>query len=176
MAVDTDNIEIGEGNLSLKFEGESTATDIGGCSGAVLDVSLKDLDVDVGQYIDPIDTFIIGRKISFEVTFKEDTMRNFVTAFGGDPADIDDNVGDETYSFPANGVETTKYALLVYAVPRVREKTKFKTVSLWRVKATGGLKYVFDKEKIVAYKVTFKAYADATHSGSPGQLVREKLT
>jgi hypothetical protein len=175
MAVDTDNIEIGEGNLVLQFEGEGSATDVGGCSDAELEIKTKSLDVEVGQYIDPVDTFDISRDISFSVILKEDTMRNFVTAMGGDPADITDNTGDETYEFPSNSVITSKFAELTYTVARVRNKLKYREITLYRCKAKGGIKYSFKKDKEVQYKVMFQAYADDAHSGSPGKFKKDKL-
>jgi hypothetical protein len=174
MAVDTNNIEIGEGNLTLQFEGEDEATDVGGCIGAELEVKTKDLDISVGQYIDPVDTFDISREITFGVTLKEDTLRNFVTAMGGDPADITDGE-TEIYSFPANSVITAKFAELIYTVARVRDKTKFRKVTLYKVKAKGGVKYSFNKDKEVQYKAMFTAYADSVHDGKPGKIERDKL-
>lgn len=175
MAVNTDNIEIGEGNMSLQFEGEDVATDVGGCADAVLDVSIKDLDVEVGQFIDPVDNFIVGRAIKFEVVLKEDTLRNFVIASGGDPADITDSSEFEIYSFPANSVAVSKFAELIYTVARVRDKTKYRKVTLYKVKSVGGIKYAYKKDKEVFYKATFKAFADSVHSGKPGEIQRDKL-
>lgn len=175
MAVDTNNIELGEGDCTIQFEGENDATDIGGCSGAELEIKLKDLDVEVGQFIDPVDTFNISREMTFKITMKEDTMRNFVTALGGDPADIDNSNDQEAYEFPANSVQTSKFAELVYTVARVRDKTKFRVVTLYRVKSKGGIKYSFNKDKEVMYTVTFQAYADPNHDGSPGKFVKDNL-
>lgn len=175
MAVNLDNFEIGEGNLKLQYEGEDVATDVGGCMDAVLDISIKDLDVEVGQYIDPVDNFIIGRSIKFEIVLKEDTLRNFVIGAGGDPADITDSTDFEIYSFPANSVAVSKFAELIYTVARVRDKTKYRKVTLYKVKSVGGIKYAYKKDKEVFYKVTFKAFADPVHSGKPGELQRDKL-
>jgi len=175
MAVNTENIEIGEGNLTLKFEGEAAAVDVGGCIDAELDIKIKDLDVEVGQYIDPIDSFDVSREITFDITLKEDTMRNFVTALGGDPADITDDVDKETYDLPGNSVNISKFAELIYTVPRVRNKAKVRQITLYKVKSKGGIKYSFKKDKEVQYKVSFKAYADSTHDGKPGKILKEKL-
>lgn len=174
-SVNPNNFEIGEGDLSLKFEAEGSATDVGGCSGASLVIKPKHLDVDVGQFIDPVDSFIIGREITFSVDLKEDTMRNFVTAIGGDPADISSGVNDESYQIPANSVVTSAFAELIYTVPRVRNKLKLKTIKLFRVKAKDGITYSFNKEKEISYKVTFMAYADPDNDGSPGVITKDNL-
>lgn len=176
MSVNTNNIEIGEGDLTLQFEGEDEATDVGGCIDAELEVKTKDLDVEVGQYIDPVDTFDISREITFGIVLKEDTMRNFVIALGGDPADITTSDDKDIYSFPANSVITSKFAELIYTVARVREKTKYRKVTLYRVKAKGGIKYSFKKDKEVQYKVMFQAYADPVHDGKPGKLEKDHLS
>jgi hypothetical protein len=175
MAVDTNNIEIGEGDLTLQFDLEDEPTDVGGCIGAELEIKTKDLDVNVGQYIDAIDTFDISREIMFSITLKEDTMRNFVTALGGDPGDITVSDNVEIYSLPSNSVNSSKFAELIYKVARVRDKTKFKTVTLYRVKSKGGIKYSFNKDKEIQYKVTFQAYADPVHDGKPGKLEKDQL-
>lgn len=175
MAVNTENIEIGEGDLTLQFEGEASAVDVGGCMDAELGIKIKDLDVEVGQYIDPIDSFDVSREITFDITLKEDTMRNFVTALGGDPADITDAVDQETYDLPGNSVNTSKFAELIYTVARVRDKTKVRRVTLYKVKSKGGIKYSFKKDKEVQYKVSFQAYADPDHDGKPGKIEKEKL-
>ena len=176
MAVNTDNIEIGEGDLTLQFEGEAEPTDVGGCIDAELEIKTKDLDVEVGQYIDPVDTFDISREISFSITLKEDTMRNFVTALGGDPADITVSDDKDIYSFPANSVNTSKFAELIYTVARVRDKTKYRKITLYKVKAKGGIKYSFKKDKEVQYKVMFQAYADSVHDGKPGKIEKDQLS
>jgi len=175
MAVNSNNIEIGEGDLSLKYEGEAAATDVGGCSDAELDIKVKNLSVEVGQLIDPVDNFMTGREINFSITMKEDTMRNFVIAAGGDPEDIVVAAGEEQYDFPANSVSTSPYAELIYKVSRVRNKLKFRTLTLWKVKALGGIKYAYNKNKEVMYKVTFTAFADSAHAGSPGKMERDPL-
>ncbi len=118
--INTNNFEIGEGDLSLKYEGEGAAVDVGGCIDAELDVKVKNLSVEVGQLIDPVDNFMTGREINFSITLKEDSMRNFVIAAGGDPADIVVAIGEEQYDFPSNSVATSKYAELIYKVARVR--------------------------------------------------------
>lgn len=173
--VNPQNLEIGEGDCSLQFADDNSPVDIGGCSDAELEIKVKDLDVDVGQYIDSIDTFIIGRDIMFKITMKEDTTRNFVIAMGGDPADIDSSNDQETYEFPGNSVASAKFAQLIYTVARVRDKTKFRVITLYKVKSNGDLKYAFKKDNIVYYTTTFKAYADPDHDGSPGKFVKDNL-
>lgn len=175
MAVDSNNFEIGEGSMSLQFEGEDDPTDVGGCLGAELEIKTKDLDVEVGQYIDAVDTFDISRVINFSIILKEDTLRNFVAALGGDPTEIVASTDKDIYEFPANSVNTSKFAELVYTVARVRDKTKFRKITLYKVKSKGGIKYSFNKDKEVQYKAMFQAYADSVHNGKPGKIERDNL-
>ena len=126
--MDTQNLEIGEGNLTVEYGSEGTGTDVGICIGANIKVEVEDLDVEAGQQIDPVDNFDIKRMIQFAVTLKEDTMRNLVLAMGGDPADIDDvgTPGHTIYVLPGGSVQGGEFSELVYTVARVKDKTKNK--------------------------------------------------
>ncbi|MCA9813015.1 MAG: hypothetical protein KC483_09180 [Nitrosarchaeum sp.] len=175
MAVDVANVEIGEGDLGIKVGDEMAFTDVGGCRNASLKVETEDKDVEVGQFIDPIGSFDVARMIEFTIELVEDTMRNMVIAFGGDPAEITDAGGDLVYDFPANSVQGATFMALEYSVKQVLDSAKVKKVELFKCKPVGGVEVQFNKKNEKVYPVTFKAYADpdASVSGSPGKITYE---
>lgn len=178
MAVNKDNLEFGAGSMTLQYANDIAPVDIGGCSNAGMEIKTEDIDVDVDQYLDPLDNFIVGRVITFSVDMKEDTLRNLVIASGGDPDDIDteEDPEKEIYHFPASSVQSSPFAELIYKVARIKNKSKYKTVILYKVKNQGGVNFKYEKKKERFYSVKFQAYADAAHDGKPGKVEYEKLT
>ncbi len=175
--MNSENIEIGAGNLTLQFDGDVAPVDVGGCANAELEIKNEEIDVQFDQLLDPADTFIVGREITFSVDLKEDTLRNLVIAAGGDPAGIDDGDTDPTkaiYEFPANSVSPAAFAELTYSVAQVRNKTKVKKVVLYKVKNMGGVKFKYEKKKERIYSCKFRAYADNDQGGKPGKIIYDK--
>lgn len=170
MSIESKNIEIGEGDFTIKFEGAAEATDVGACEGAELSVANKYKEVECGQTLDPIEAFLIGRDIKFKIDLKEDTMRNVVIALGGDPDDITSDLSKEVYEFPALSVSTTPFLEAIYTVKRVIDKTKVKSVQLYKCKGVGNFKYAYKKDKERVFTLELKAFADPTHDNKPGKL------
>lgn len=171
------NLEIGEGDLTLQFEGEDTPTNVGICENFRLNIQSQDLDVYTGQALDPIQNFNIGRTLEAKIILKEMTLRNIVIASGGDPADIDtqSEPGKEIYQFPGNSVSTPAFAELVYSVPNVNNKTKKSEVVFYRAKSVGNAEFAYVKDKERFVEVTFRAYADPDNDYSPGTISRELI-
>lgn len=173
--INVNNIEIGAGDCELQFTGEGAPVDVGACDNAVLNVDQKYLDVEAGQTLDAIESFLIGRDVKFKIDFKEDSFRNLVIACGGDPADIDDSdPGVDVYELPGLSATTTPFIKVVYTVPQVRNKDKNFIYTLHKCKKIGNLVYSWKKDKERMYTVEFKAYADKDNDNSPLKFEREK--
>lgn len=160
MAKDAKNVHIGAGTLTLEFEGDAAPVDVGYTRGFNLEASTKILDIFADQALDPIDQVIVGRDTKGTVELLEMTMRNMVTALGGDPNDVelDELLHTETYTIKSNLVAPPS-AKLIYKVARPKDETKFITVTLNKIQSSGGLKLVFVKDKENAFTFSFKALA-----------------
>ena len=157
---DSDNIHIGAGVMSLKFKGELTATEVGFSRNFVLDASVKTLDIQADQSLDPVKQLIIGRDTKGTIELIEMTMRNLVTALGGDPADVVQDLENNTLTYTIkSSVIAPPEAELIYKVPRPNDETKFITINLLKVQSAGGLKLQFVKDKENAFTYSFKALA-----------------
>lgn len=179
MSFNVDNIEIGAGNLTLQYPDDVSPVDIGGCTDAVFKPSLESLDVFFDQAIDPVDSFDIRSEVTFEVTMKEDILRNLVIAMGGDPSEIDSSdVDDDVFNIPGGSVRKSKFAVLHYDAPTIEDKTKSKIVHLYKVKVQGGTEVPFKKDEERMYAVVFKAFApgDEELGGSPGYVSYPKVS
>ena len=173
--INSENLELGEGNLTLKLEGDEAAKDVGACEDMSITLTSKTLDISCGQSLLPIDSFIIGEDIKLKVNLKEDTIRNFVLCTGGDPADIYDGETSEIYKLPGGSIRRMPFMEVVYKVPRVKDKTKFVTYTFYKCKADGKLTYAFKKDKERVFTLELTAYPDSTNSDSPGKVVKDKF-
>lgn len=163
MAYQSNNIHIGAGDLFIKAVSDNDYVDVGGCRDASIDNKFKNLDIMIDQVIDPVDTFIIGREMNFEITLVEATLRNLAISFGLDPADIDETDPDfNVFKIYGNQILGVDYLALKYVVPQLQDKTKFVRFFAGRAKIEGGFKLDFDKDKEQAYKVKFKFFPDST--------------
>lgn len=164
--INTDNIAIGEGDLTLKGSNDVEAIAVGACANHSIDFSTKQLKVECGQSLFPILQFIIGIECKGDIDLLEASMRNLVIAFGGDPNDIQ-TVGN-SYVYTIEGVLSEPPSFeLEYKVPRVQDKTKYIAVKLFKVQSAGGLKFVFKKDKENSYKFSYTGLADTTQEGNP---------
>ena len=172
--INTENILIGGGNMTLKFGEDTTPVDIGACSDMEVDIANKILQVECDQSIYPIAQYIIKGDVKGSVNMVEGSMRNLVIAMGGDPGDIVDDVDKVTYTIPGSAQEVPS-AIMVYKVARVQDKTKFITLTLNKVQSSSGLKLTFKKDKENSFKFEFVAMADASLNNSPGKLEIDKI-
>jgi len=162
MAVNIDNIEIGEGDLTVWVgvapDGDITgATEVavGASRGAELTVKKSYKDVEVGQVLAPVQTFIVGEEASLKVTLLENALNNLVMAMGGDT----DDIAGDTYTF-GNRKQVT-YCKVQYKCQQAQTfggVAKYDTVILFRAVASEGLSLAFAKGDERTFDVTFKAY------------------
>lgn len=161
MAYESDNIQIGAGNLFIKAASDNDYVDVGGCRDASLDVKQKNLNIEIDQVLDPVDRFIIGREATFMVTLVEASFRNLAIAVGLDPADIDTTDPDkDVFTLFGNQILSVGYMKLKYDIPQLIDKTKSVRYFADRVKVDGNVQIGFDKDKEQVYKVKLTIFPD----------------
>jgi hypothetical protein len=175
MSIDVNNIELGEGNLTLEVEGDAAAVDVGACEGMQITTNPKVLDITCGQTMHPIESFVIADEFKFKIDLKEDTLRHFVIAIGGDPAEITTDLSVESYLLPGGSIRRMPFVEVVYAVPRVADATKFTTYTFYKCKSDGKIAYAFNKDKERIITLEMQAFADSENSNSPGKIERDVI-
>jgi len=153
-----DDIQIGAGNLSLKFKGEANPTFVGLSRDFNLESQPKLLNILADQSLDPVKQVIIGRDTKGTIVLLEMSMRNLVIALGGDPNDVVEDIENNklTYTIKSNLVAPPE-AELIYKVPRPMDETKYITITLLKIQSSGGLKLQFVKDKENAFTFSFVA-------------------
>lgn len=161
MSFNADNIEIGEGDLLLKFPDDQDPVEVGACEGAELTRSPEFLDVFTGQTMHPIKTFKIKESCTFKIMLKEAAaMRNLAIAMGVDPNDIESSPESETFTIKSNTVDEIPTCFLEYRVPRIEDKTKNWIFSGARASVKSEFKLAFTKDKERVFEVTFEMLPD----------------
>lgn len=170
--MDTDNIKIGEGDLTLQYEGEAEPTNVGACRNCDMDYKISSILIKEGKYTAPIDKMDTEVLVTLEIELIEANMRNLVIAFGGTPnVDIDENTEPGTLIYKPSGmVKTSKFCELIYSVPQVKSKTKKDIYTIFRAKSMDGIKFSHRKDKELFFKAKFHAFADPNHDGAPYQI------
>ena len=166
MAINIDNIEIGEGDLTVWVGVDSeggvggvTQVEVGASRGAELAIKKSYKDIEIGQVLAPVQAPIIGEEASLKVTLLENTLKNLVIALGGDT----DDISVDTYTF-GNSKKVT-YCKVQYKCQQAQTfggVAKYDTVILFRTIAAEGLSLAFAKADERAFDVTFKAYPRTT--------------
>jgi len=167
MAVDINNIEIGEGDLTVWVgvgpDGDitgATEVQVGATRGATFSAKKTYKDVEVGQVLAPVQTFVVGEEASLRVTLLENSLNNLVLAMGGD---VDDISGD-TYTFGND--RKVVYCKVQYKVRQAQTfglgSAKYDTITLFRAVVSEGLELPFAKGEERTFEVTFKAYPRTT--------------
>lgn len=171
-----DNIEIGEGDLLLKFPEDVEPVDIGLCEGAELNREPEFLEVFTGQTLHPVKIFKIKEKCSFKILFKEaGAIRNMAIAMGVDPHDIESDSEAESFTIKSNTVDSVPTCELEYRVPRVKDKTKYWVYSGARAAVMSAFKLAFMKDKERVYEVTFSMLPDPDNDNEV-MTVKKELT
>jgi len=159
----SENIHIGEGNLDIKAAGDNDFVRVGGCRDGSLDIKSKELNINIGQSLEPVDSYIIGREIMFSIILVETQLRNFAIAIGQDPTDVDETDPDfSSLKLYGNEVGSVSYLEMKYIIPRVQDKTKFIRFIATRCKVAGTFKLDFKKDNEWVYKLDVKMFPDPT--------------
>ncbi len=176
MAIDTKNLVIGAGEMTLKGKDDVAEVNVGATTGAEFSFNQTTNDVFCDQSVYPIFSYITKGECTGKITMLEATMRNMIIALGGDPEDIVSDTTKETYTFKADLQELINFKM-VYKTPRIQDKTKFITVTMNKVQSTKGLTLTFNKEKENTFSFEFKALVDSsTTPPSLGSIAIDKLT
>ncbi|MBX7047226.1 MAG: hypothetical protein K1X86_15455 [Ignavibacteria bacterium] len=168
---DTNNLKLGEGTLTVQFEGENAPVDVGFCRNCDMDFKVNSISIEDGLNQSPIDSLDTNSAVSLEIELMEPTMRNFVLAVGGTPSDIEvvEESGSLIYK-PAGGVQTSKFCQVVYKVRQVKNKTKQDIYTFYKCKSLEGVKFSHRKNKELVFKVKLMAFSDPENNGAPYQI------
>jgi len=174
MAINVDNIELGEGTLQVQMKDPSQGeqTDVGATLGAELSYSQEIRDVECGQKMSPILSFVIGEEGKFKIKMLESTMYNLALALGLAPDDAPGSASGYTY-INFGGSTTNVYSELTYTVKQQANQAKNYIFTLYKARVTGGLVLPMSKEEERAYEVEFTLYPDPDQNDRLGQIKKE---
>jgi len=169
-----DNIEIGEGDLLLKFAQDPDPVNIGACEGAEFSRVPEFLKVFEGRKLHPIKIFKIKEEVSFKILMKATgAMRNLAIAMGVDPYDIESDSEAETFTIYSNTVDSVPTCELEYRVRRVKDKTKYWIYSGKMAAVMSEFKLAFKKDAERIYEVTFSMLPDETDDNAVMTVSKE---
>ena len=161
MGINVNNVELGEGTLYVMVtlpNAETVEVDVGATLGAELAFKKEFKDVECGQRLSPILSFMTGEEGTFKVTMKETTMRNLALAMGLEPAGAGVS-STAQYTWIRFGGETANvYAQLRYVVAQQADATKNWEFLVYKARAISGLVLPFAKEDERSFEVEFKMY------------------
>jgi len=185
MAVNINNIEIGEGELSVliflentgKFwdDGSTWGTDdhwpyeyqIGGTLGAELEYKPEFKEIEIGQVLGPVKAEWVGEEGSFKVTMLETTLANLCISMGLDPQDA---ITGDTVTF--GGEKKTLIMALQYEISQAADSSKKDLFECFQVVPVGGATLPFQKGEERKWEVTFNMRAEPEQSNRIGRLRR----
>ncbi|MBR1897001.1 MAG: hypothetical protein IJ822_09500 [Pyramidobacter sp.] len=84
MPDNTKEYDIGAGRVYWKGPGDSTETELGDTQGGIkVTAKMETTEIEVDQYLDPVDEIITKRTITVEAPLAEFTLENLALAFPG---------------------------------------------------------------------------------------------
>ena len=155
MAVDATKVEFGEGTLEVKVTSspaESSWTDVGACQGADLMAKQEITDVDCGQKLNALTSFITGEECTLKIRMLEHTMRNLAITLGLHPgSDIASNATYEQIVFGDNTANV--FMQLRYTVAQQDDIAKYFRLISEKTRAISGASMTFTKKEERMFEV-----------------------
>jgi len=172
---DESKVELGEGELTLKFESDGTPVDVGYCRSFKVSVDPKFLKIKAGKQRGPIKVVKIDEDVMFEIELLENTARNYAIALGESPTIVDDTDPDQTIiQLPGISAQSPVEFNATYKVAQLEDKTKYWYFVFYRCVCTSKLDILFNRDKERILKLTGEVLSDPNNDDSQLEIQIDK--
>lgn len=168
---DESKVELGEGELTLQFDGDGSPVDVGYCRSFKISVDPKYLKVKAGKQRGPIKVVKIDQDIMYEIELIENTARNYAIAMGESPTIVDEtDPGQTVIQLPGISAQTPSEFQAIYKVAQLDDKTKFWYFVFYRCVCTSKLDVLFNRDKERVLKLSGEALSDPNNNDSQMEI------
>jgi len=165
MAYTAENVQLGEGTLSVRVFPDGPWTDVGAMLGGELTYTPEFKHIECGEVMAAITTIMIGEEGELKVNMLESTSRNLAIAGGMNPdTDITGTAVSPEYIEFGDKHDPVFYNIK-YTQPQTADTTKNFVYNIFKCMAAGsGLSIAFAKKDEQVIEVTFKMFANSDAS------------
>lgn len=172
---DETKVELGEGELTLQFDGDGSPVDVGYCRSFKVSIDPKYLKIKAGLQRGPIKVVKIDEEIGFDIELLENSARNYAIAMGESPSLIDDTDPDQTViKLPGISAQFPVEFSATYKVAQLEDKTKYWYFVFYRCVCTSKLDIMFNRDKERILKLQGEALSDPNEDDSQMEIQIDK--